>query len=283
MHNSRFLILAALSLVACKGSHNKTTEVVENTITAPIVSYISSIDYNDTIALHDETLMKERMVNLTKLILKSDSLSLQTGLSLLFNNIKHDDKALNSVTSLINTYLNNPASPVRDTGHYIDFLNALLSVDSIPFSIREIEEERLRIASLNRPGIIATDFKFIDRDGKHDSLHNINGNKTLLIFFDPECSHCSAILNYIAKNPRINSAINDERLTVVAIYAEGKKDVWENAKGAMPSAWKIGYDMSDILDNELYDLPAMPTLYLLDSDKRVLLKDPDANYLITLF
>lgn len=283
MHPSKFLILAALSLVACKGSPNKAAEVANSNMTAPIVSYVSSIDYSDTIALHDENIMQKRMANLTKLILKSDSLSLQTGLSLFFNNIKHDDKALNSVTSLADSYLNSPASPVRDTSRYIDFLNTLLSVDSIPFSIREIEEERLRIASLNRPGIIATDFNFKDRVGKHSSLHQIDGYNTLLIFFDPECSHCSAILNYIAKNPRINSAINDGRLTVVAIYAEGKKDVWDNAKESMPPAWIIGYDTSDILDNELYDLPAMPTLYLLDSDKRVLLKDPEANYLVTLF
>ncbi|MDE6368512.1 MAG: DUF5106 domain-containing protein [Muribaculaceae bacterium] len=283
MKKSKYLILAFLTLIACNGSHHKVSEVTEDTPAAPIVNYIRSIDYTDTVALHDENIMQERMANLTKLILKSDSLSLQTGLSLFFNNIKHDEKALNSVTSLANLYLNNPASPVRDTNRYIDFLNALLSVDSIPSSVREIEEERLHIAALNRPGIIATDFNFVNRDGTHSSLHQVTGNKTLLIFFDPECSHCSDILKYIAKHPRINSAISDSTLTVLAIYAEGKKDVWENTKHAMPPAWTVGYDMSDILDNELYDLPAMPTLYLLDSDKRVILKDPDANHLVQLF
>lgn len=48
----------------------------------------------------------------------------------------------------------------------------------------------------------------------------------------------------------------------------------------MPANWLVGYDLTGILDAETYDLPAMPTPYLLDGDKRVILKDPQLNRLI---
>lgn len=41
----------------------------------------------------------------------------------------------------------------------------------------------------------------------------------------------------------------------------------------MPQEWTVGIDNSRIVERELYSLPAMPVIYLLDKDKRVLLKD----------
>ncbi|MDE6695315.1 MAG: DUF5106 domain-containing protein, partial [Muribaculaceae bacterium] len=84
----------------------------------------------------------------------------------------------------------------------------------------------------------------------------------------------------IASHQGINDAIAEGRLGVLAIYAEGKRDVWDETKVDMPGNWSVGYDLSGILDEELYDLPAMPIIYLLDEGKRVILKDPDITQLI---
>ena len=59
-------------------------------------------------------------------------------------------------------------------------------------------------------------------------------------------------------------------------------------RDVIPSGWINGYDKElTVLDRELYDLKAMPTLYLLDKDKKVLLKDAPVEqveqYLAHLF
>ncbi|MDE6795467.1 MAG: redoxin domain-containing protein, partial [Muribaculaceae bacterium] len=159
---------------------------------------------------------------------------------------------------------------------------SMLTVDSLPEAVRLRVEDQLRTASLNRPGTIATDFKFVDRNGNQSCLYDLTGEKFLLIFYDPECSHCSEILRYIAADDIIESAISHGSLTVIAIYAEGKKDVWDSTKWEMPLTWTVGYDLSGILDNDLYDLPAMPIIYLLDSEKRVILKDPEVRSLLNI-
>lgn len=218
--------------------------------------------------------VKDRTVALIDMMHNFDSVSAAPLLTAFFNDIKGDTAALIEVTDIAGRSIGYAGSADWNEELYISFLNGLLGVDTLPSFIREREAEHLRIASLNRPGMIAADFRYIDRRGVTSTLHAIDG-PLLLIFYDPECSHCSDILRWIADDRVINGAIDRGDLTVLAVYAEGKRDVWERTKGDMPSNWRVAYDLTGILDRDLYDLPAMPTLYLLDGDSRVRLKDPD--------
>lgn len=140
-------------------------------------------------------------------------------------------------------------------------------------SLLEMEVNISCQESLNH-STVANDFLYYDLDYRKRSLHKTEADKLLLIFYDPECTYCSDVINILSSYVRINEAIHEGRLKVLAIYAEGKRDVWEDTKYDLPSNWDGGYDLTGIHDNELYDLPAMPTIYLLDSSKHVLLKDP---------
>lgn len=173
-----------------------------------------------------------------------------------------------------------PESPYRDESRYIAFLDSLLGCDSLPDGLRERAEYRRRIAMLNRPGSTAADFRYFERHGEESRLHDLSSPLTLLLFYDPECPHCNDILQWFASSEPINRAIDEKWLTVIAVYAEGKRDVWDKTRNDLPENWLVGYDLTGILDNELYDLPAMPTPYLLDSEKRVILKDPDPRVVV---
>lgn len=49
----------------------------------------------------------------------------------------------------------------------------------------------------------------------------------------------------------------------------------------MPDNWVNAYDEKlQISNEELYDLKAMPTLYLLDKEKKVLLKDAELKDIV---
>lgn len=173
-----------------------------------------------------------------------------------------------------------PASPYRDESRYIVFLDSLLACDSLPDGMRDRVEYKRRIAMLNRPGTIAADFRFLERHGGEFRLRHLKSPLTLLVFYDPKCPHCTDILRALATSKTVNAAIARKELSVIAIYAEGKRDVWDTTCKDMPDNWLVGFDLTGILDQELYDLPAMPTPYLLDSDKRVILKDPAPRTLI---
>ena len=127
----------------------------------------------------------------------------------------------------------------------------------------------------NRPGTKAADFQYITRDNKKRNLWSVQAEELLLIFYDPECQHCMEIISQIMRDSDISDRLNSGKLKILAIYTEGNESVWKANKNQLPANWIAGKDISGIVDNELYDLKAMPMLYLLDKDKRVLMKDLD--------
>lgn len=64
-------------------------------------------------------------------------------------------------------------------------------------------------------------------------------------------------------------------LTVLSIYPDANVDEWRKALPTLPQKhWINSYDDGEhIINKRLYDLKAIPTLYLLDKDKKVVLKD----------
>ena len=274
------VILLASAILSASCSSNNTnnptpTQSEASEAHSPLASLCRSIDYTDSAALSDESVMTRRMIDIVKLMPYTDSLTTARELNLFFNGISSVPRSVEIVDSLCDLYLNNPASPVRDNELYIRFLSAMLSADSIADYVQLRSEENLRIASLNREGTLTNNITILDRDGFTRDLYSIKAPRILLVFYDPECPHCSDILAAIAESEKLNWLIQNGRLAIVAVYAEGKRSVWEKTKAHMPANWTVGYDMSHALDNDLYALPAMPVLYLLDSDHRVLLKDPD--------
>ncbi|MEG0454785.1 MAG: thioredoxin family protein, partial [Bacteroides sp.] len=68
------------------------------------------------------------------------------------------------------------------------------------------------------------------------------------------------------------------KLTVLALYPDEELDEWKKHLKDFPTEWISGYDKKLTLKTEnRYDLRAIPTLYLLDKNKMVLLKDAPAK------
>ena len=224
----------------------------------------------------EETLIAEIGV-LIRNSVAADSMDVNKNIIHFIDRIRDNAAMLAVADSLVDQVLYNPMSPMRNEEMYIMFLREFLRCDSFPDNLRWREVENIRIVSQNRPGMIANDFRFIDRDGVTASLHSLftpeERSKLLLIFYDPDCSNCHKILSSLATDPKINSDIDNGTLRVLAVYTEGDRDLWERTKGDMPRNWRVAYDLSGIVENDLYDLPSMPSLYMLSSTGRVELKD----------
>ena len=64
------------------------------------------------------------------------------------------------------------------------------------------------------------------------------------------------------------------RLRVLAVCVDTARESWLQHLAVVPENWTAGFDADGVIDGcERYVLRAMPSLYLLDSDKKVLLKD----------
>ena len=67
---------------------------------------------------------------------------------------------------------------------------------------------------------------------------------------------------------------------VVAVYIDDEVEAWQKAH--YPSAWLSVY-APEIDRQDLYDIKALPTLYLLDTQKRVVLKDAQIDKVVSYY
>lgn len=101
----------------------------------------------------------------------------------------------------------------------------------------------------------------------------VKGGRLLLVFYDPECPSCHDVMNQMIMDEALRNAVADGKVTVLAVYTEGDVDVWKKSLRDMPEGWIVVRDNMEVKEKALYDLKAMPSIYLLDGEKKVILKD----------
>ena len=122
------------------------------------------------------------------------------------------------------------------------------------------------------------DFSVMDMKGNYLHLYSINSPFLLLIFNHPECSLCHKTEENIESNSFIQRLLIESKLKVLAITIDAERGEWE--RHAYPKNWIVGLDVSkEIYSKRLYDIQRLPSLYLLDKEKRVLLKEADYSRL----
>ena len=148
---------------------------------------------------------------------------------------------------------------------------------------KKILFDRIYQLMANQIGDAAPALNLTDIDGKASSLYNINSPYTMVIFWDPSCSHCQKEL------PRIDSIYKAKwknlglKIYAVNVNTDLQKDVpqfikdkklsidwlftYQTAANAKMVAQKGGLDYF-----QLYDVYDTPSIYLLDAQKHIIAK-----------
>ena len=173
-------------------------------------------------------------------------------------------------------YLYDVNSPFRNEEYYLPIAAFVIADDRSD----EVQKERMKFRRdmmlKNRIGTIASDIIYTLASGKTDKLSRINSTYTLLMFYNPDCHACEEIIAYLKSSEVINKAQTKGILKVFTFYPDKDIQIWKKHLPDIPLSWINGYDKDQIIENKkIYDLKAIPTLYLLDKEKKVLLKDAD--------
>lgn len=169
-------------------------------------------------------------------------------------------------------YLFDAFSPVYDEELYALLLKELLKLPKLSVVERERFRYQLGITMKNRVGKEATDFGFVLRSGKRMSLKDVKGDYVLLYLNDPECTACRKVKEDMQQSALIRRWMDSGKMTVLSVCIEGKTSGWEHIPA--PEGWMDAYDADRrLLEEDWYDLRNLPAVYLLDADKKVLLKN----------
>lgn len=240
-------------------------------------NYWSAFDFYDTTLLNNKEVAEQGFVNFIALLADngtSEELE-RASMADFCKRMTASAEAKKVFIPMSKNYLFHADSPMYNEALYACFLHEMLHFTKPGDAERMRIEFLLKLIERNRPGEAATDFTFYTPDGKGHSLKNYThkGNRLLLLFYDPECTQCHKTLEKMKADTWLAAAIKAGTLDVLAIYTEGDEKIWRDALPQMPHEWMTGNDRSQIKDKSLYDLKAMPAIYLLDKQKRVMLKD----------
>ena len=179
-------------------------------------------------------------------------------------------------------YLYDPNSPVRNEDLYLPYVEGLAASPYTREPVRPGYEYEARMCALAPTGSVAPDFRFTDARGGRHHLHEVRAGATLLFFSNPGCYACLEIINTLKAVPGIDDMIRRGDFAVVNVYIDDDIDAWREYEPNYPRNWLCGYDHEGLVRSDrIYNIRAIPSLYLLDRDKRILLKDAPPERVIS--
>ncbi|MBO4764627.1 MAG: DUF5106 domain-containing protein, partial [Bacteroidales bacterium] len=180
-----------------------------------------------------------------------------------------------TITSICDAYLYNPNSPLRNEEMYIPVEEAKLKSQFVSDDDKAEAAALLPRLKLNRVGTPAADFTFTLRSGSKMDLYDVKADNTIMFFSNPGCEDCKAVIDQLMSLQGLNEAIADGKLAVVNVYPDEDLKEWFAYAPVYPDNWYNGFDQDLAVGGGLYNLRAIPSLYLLDKDKKVIFKDVD--------
>lgn len=237
-------------------------------------------DFADTACIHNPDVTEQVFVDFLDILpFMNDAGAAEAIRNLLSRAEKEETRLVYGYfLELAEKYLYDPNSPLRDEELYVPFIEYVLSSNDSDGISRMRPALQLEEINKNRWDAMATDFTYMLPDGRTGSLHGIRAEYILLYFHNPDCGDCQRTKEMLERSELISSLTEAGKMNILALYPNGNPEEWEACcRMSMPDGWINARDGSKklVIKEQLYFLRAIPSLYLLDRDKRVILKDAD--------
>ena len=170
-------------------------------------------------------------------------------------------------------------SPYLNDELYLPVLEGIGSCRAIPNNVKDSFRWQVALCNKNRVGTTAADFRYATAWGRQYNMHSIEAEYLMIFFNDPDCPNCKAALEELKKSDPVINLVGMGVMKVLAVSPDGKTQLWDERKADYPSDWIYAYDPSGELNQgTIYSLRTSPSIYLLDEDKRVVLKDASLTH-----
>jgi len=185
--------------------------------------------------------------------------------------------------NLTEYFFYHPNSPFRNDDILIPALEVVVSTPLLDSTEKQRPLFMLDMVLKNRPGDQAGNFSFVravrnfpytDDPSSVEYLYDLEAEYILVIFINLGCPSCNQVKEEIIRSELINQMVETRKLVILTVYPDKDLEGWQENLTELPAEWIHSYNPDgEIRNGSIYDLKAIPTLYLLDKNKRVMVKD----------
>lgn len=236
--------------------------------------YWENINFADTNYVHHPEITEQAWVNYIDLMKLVPTQTADNALKELFAQAEKEKKCYRYLMDMADKYLYDPDSLLHNEELYISVLDALIASPVLNDTEKIRPQARRELAQKNRVGTQVIDFTYTLASGAQGTLHALKAPYTLLFINNPGCHTCAENREALKQAPTISHLITQKELKLLSFYPGEELDEWKKHLSDYPSEWLNSYDAQQMVQEKgIYDLKVIPTLYLLDKNKTVLLKD----------
>lgn len=242
--------------------------------------YWDLFPFEDTTLISQPDITEQGLVDYIQLLNNIPYSHAEQSLQAMMNQAKANNTMYRHFLSLFEKYFYEPNSPFRNDEFYIPVVDNAMKSGILSATDKEVYRFQQEMILKNRVGTTATDFVYTLANGEKYKMHTLKSDYLILFITNPDCPTCAAVTNEMNDSKTLNNLFllnssNKSILTVLSIYPDSNIDDWRKMLSKMPQQnWVNAYDDGTVLTNKrMYDIKAIPTLYLLDKNKKILLKD----------
>lgn len=246
--------------------------------------YWDNFDFADTAYIRLPDITEQAIVNFMDLLNRAPREVAERAVGILYGKAAPHLQMLWYFWETMSRYWHDPNSPMKNEEMFILMCR---SVEAVP-QMEEVLKGRAQfvreLAEKNRVGQPASDFVYTLASGKQGKLYDLKSEYTLLFFYNPDCHTCAGIKLMMRESQWLTGLTSSGKMKVLTIYPDEDVALWKERLSEMAKEWINGYDKNQVITHDLlYDLSSMPSFYLLDRNKKVLLKDADWGQVLQFF
>lgn len=238
-----------------------------------------AMDWQDRSIALDSAFIEQNFANYLSGLPYTTDAGLNKAVSALLDRVRDaGSKQLDFFYDVATRYLYKQDSPLRYERAFLAFADWAIAADYNADRAKYHKSDILH----NAPGSEAPDFSYELSAGGKSTLHSLRGCPLLLMFYEPDCDQCAEAERVLSHSEDLRNAINAGQLKVLAVYVGDKRELWKKHAGSLPADWIVGIDREKRIDeDELYNIRATPSFYLIDPAGKIVLKDAALSGLIS--
>ena len=233
-------------------------------------------DFRDTAYIHLPDITEQAAVDFMDLLQRVPQNEALSALATLAGKAAVEPRMMSHIWEILYRYWHDPNSPMKNEDMFILLCRGVEQTPEVAGYLRDRAAYLRNLAEKNRPGMVAADFVYTLESGKQGRLHQVKAEYTLVFFYNPDCETCAEIKGMMRQSQLLKELAANGRMKVLTLYPDEDVAQWKEHLPEMADAWINGYDKGQVLTLEQrYDLSSIPSFYLLDKNKKVVLKDAD--------